>query len=241
MRAFQGPSRTELAGTIRGFSETVDGLARERDSLGPLLRGAAQTIRAVRTQSGRPLDQTLTALPPAFAASATGGLALQGIIDRLDPLAVELSPGMRQLAPLLSELRPLLRDARPVLDRAPGFVTELSGALRSGASASAPTATMLRLLDPTLVILRDGLLPFFRGRSRAGIPVYQQLPGFGASAGASMSPVRSMELAQAQRTGSGHAWHLYSASGSGFSGPPACSTLPDAIRIPISGLGLCRP
>ena len=241
MRAFQGPSRTELAGTIRGFSQTVDGIAQERDSLGPLLRAAAQTIAAVRTQSDRPLDQTLVALPTAFAESATGGVELRGIIDRLDPFAVDLTPGMRELAPLLTELRPLLHDARPVLARSPGFVTELSGALQSGASASPPTGTMLQLLDPTLVVLRDGLLPFFHGKTQGGLPVYQELPGFGASAGGSMSAVRSQELAQAGNTGAGHAWHLYTASGSGFSGPPACATYAPAIQAGLLSLGLCRP
>jgi ABC-type transporter Mla subunit MlaD len=239
MRALQGSGRRELTGAIRGFARTLDGLSRERDSLNPLLRGSAQTIEAMRTQADQPLDQTLVTLPPALVSAAAGGAALRSVLDELQPLAAELTPGMTELAPTLLAMRPVLEDARPLLDPTTRFVAELRAALSAGGGASAPASGVLHALDPTLEILRRGLLPFLHSKPRAGIPVYRRLAAVGASAGASMSGVRSPEVAKQLNTGPGHGWHFYTASLTGSSGSPSCATVPAAIRATISQLGLC--
>lgn len=241
MRAAQGPGRRELAGTIRGYSQTVAGLAHERDSLGPALEGADRTLRAIRTDGDRQLESTLRALPASLTSAASGGQALGAIVEHLEPLARDLQPAARELTPTLRAVRPLLRDSRGVLDATPAFVRTLRGTLRSAADAAPDTRRVLELLDPSLDVLRNELLPFMRSDSEAGIPIYQQLSGFGVSAGGSMSPVRSLEDAEAQRTGAGHAWHLFARSGLGVTGTPGCSTLAEPIRGPLAELELCIP
>jgi hypothetical protein len=133
----------------------------------------------------------------------------------------------------------VLEDARPVLERTAGFVRDLRTALSAGAAAAAPARSALQALDPTLEILRDGLLPFLRSKPSAGIPVYQRLAAVSASGGATMSAVRSPELAKELNTGPGHGWHHFTASLTGSSGHPTCSTLAEPIREAIRHLGLC--
>jgi ABC-type transporter Mla subunit MlaD len=241
MRALQGPSRRELAGVIHGFAATSAALATETGSFGPLLRSTAQTIRAMRVDNGQALDQTLVALPPALDSAAAGGSALYRIVDRLQPLAAQLTPAMSELTPTLAELRPVLADALSVLEPTTSFVAELRRTVTDAGAAAIPTRSVLDALDPTIGLLSDNLLPFLRSRARAGVPIYSQLAAVGASAGASMSGVRSPTVAQANNTGSGHGWHFYSAFLSGSSGRPTCSTVPASIMTVISQLGLCVP
>jgi ABC-type transporter Mla subunit MlaD len=239
MRALQGPGRHELQGAIGGFARTVDALAREQDSLGPLLRGTARTLHAVRVGADRPLDRTISALPAAFSAAASGGRSLEDIVARLEPLAAELRPGARELTPTLRALRPLLVRAREVLSPTPAFVRDLRDTLRSGAAATPATGRMLGLLDPTFEVLRDELLPFLRRDTKAGVPLYEQLSGVATSAGGSMAPVRTSAAAQAANAAPGHGWHYFARILGGATGTPACATVAEPIRAIMRNLGLC--
>ena len=63
-RAAQGTTRTELAGTIQGFSRTVDEVAeREEDQLIPIAQRANATMAALTVDGAQPLDDALVALP----------------------------------------------------------------------------------------------------------------------------------------------------------------------------------
>lgn len=239
MRALQGSTREELTGAIRGYARTVDGLAQERSSLGPLLRSSERTLRGFRVGADVPYEQTLAALPAALEQSASGGAALEGTVNRLEPLAADLQPGLRELGPVLVAARPVLAAARPVLAGTPGFVADLRATLGAGARATPPTRAALRRLDPTLDTLSSDLLPFLRSRPSGDIPVYRRLAAVAANAGATMSAVRSPEAAAGVKAGPGHGWHHFTASLSGSSGHPTCASVAAPLRPTLQSLGLC--
>ncbi len=173
-RAAQGPSRSELAGTVAGFADTVEAVEREQRSLAPVLRGARTTLSSINVDEGGAIDRLLSELPARLDATSAGGRALRTIIDELDPLAVDLRPGVRDLGPLLERLGPVLVRARPALRDLGPSVEGLRSALASGARSTPATRRLVAELQPTAELLNDSLVPALRRPSRYGIPVYRQ-------------------------------------------------------------------
>lgn len=173
-RAAQGPTRSELAGVVDGFARTVEGVQREEQSLAPVLRGARATLAAMNVDGDRALERTVAELPARLGGISAGARELRGVIDRLDPLSVDLRPGLERLAPTLARTRPLLSEARPVLRDLVPFARELRSAVDAGAESTPPTRRLLGEVRSTTSLLNDSLLPALTEPSRYGVPVYRQ-------------------------------------------------------------------
>ena len=123
-RAAQGTTRTELAGTIQGFSRTVDEVAEREEDLIPIAQRANATMAALTVDGAQPLDDALVALPKALRElEATAPIATD-LVDRLDRLAVAITPALPDLALASREAVPVLEDAIPVLIRAAPIIED---------------------------------------------------------------------------------------------------------------------
>lgn len=173
-RAALGPHRDELSGVVEGFADTMAAVQREEDSLTPILRGARDTLAAMNADAGAALEATLENLPGRLANIRDGSVALHGVIDRLDPLATDLRPGMAELQPALAETRSVLEPARPALRGAPELLRELRRAVEAGGDTTPRTRAFLREVDPLVDLLETSLLPALLEPTKLGIPTYRQ-------------------------------------------------------------------
>lgn len=150
-RAAQGPHRRELAGAIRGLSQTVDALAGERQHLLPLTRRLDRTAAALATDGGRPLDAGLAELPGTLAAVDRSAPALTAAVQRLSAFSSKLGTqgpravarALRATTPVLTTASPVLRDGTPVVHGARLIAARL-------ARAKGGLTTMFDTLRPTL-------------------------------------------------------------------------------------------
>ena len=243
-RAASGAHGTELAGAVAGLSHTFTALARERAQMVPLLRSAQRSFAAFDADSGAPLAATLAELPGVLGSLDRGGKALERIVARLDPLAVDLDPGLRSLAPTLAAALPLVRDARPALEAATPFVADVRAALAGGAGSTPPARRLMRTLTPTVNQLESSLLPALHAKTaRLHIPAYLSFVNlFGGGGGASRPFQTGKETTS---LGAGHymRFGLRFLTGVGFPLPP-CTLLAKAsptLAQQLSDAGECTP
>jgi len=243
-RAAAGAHETELAGAISGLSSTVSALASRQAELVPTLRSAAGTFSALDADSGRSLARTLSALPPALARLDTGARALDGIVDRLDPLAQELLPGLRGLAPTLERTLPLVRSLGPALTRATPLVADLRSALHAGAVATPRTVSVLHALQPTLTMLNGSLLPaLIAPTKKLGIPAYMSFINMFEGGGGASAPFQTGREPGAMGAGHFMRFGFRFMTGIGLPLPP-CTLLADAsakLAATLEAVGVCTP
>lgn len=244
-RAARGPGGSALSSAIRGAGRTMRAVARSEADLVPLLRASAPTFAAFDTDAGGPLDATLRALAPALSELDRGGLALARIVDRLQPLAAGLRPGLRELAPAIDELRPVLREARPVLRDAQPFVRDLRRALASGGQAAPAVRRLLMALEPSLKLADGSLLPALNANTTMGIPSYLQfLSLFQGGGGASRPFQTPQDGAPPENFGTGHFMRFGARFFTGAGFPEGrCSLLkanPEAARRAAEAK-VCKP
>jgi virulence factor Mce-like protein len=239
----QGAHGTELAGAIRGMSDTVRAFAARQNDLEPLIRHADRTAAALGTNSQVPFERALHALPGPLAELRNGGPQLVALIDRVNRLAISLRPVATELAPLLREGRPILRAAiGPTRDAAP-LVAKLRVVLSRVAAASGPVLEVVHTLTPGAKLLAGSVLPYMDRRSRLGMPGYLQLVSAFTGATGAERPYQT--LAQ-NPEGAGHLLRLgsyfdpKSTSGSPY---PSCAVIalinPKAAAA-LKAAGLCK-
>lgn len=204
-RAAQGRTGAELAGAVKGLSDTMDALAREEESLGPLIRGSDRTLAALNVDSGRALDRTIAELPARLEGLERGSRSLIRVVDQVDPFAVELRPGAAQLGPTLRRLRPLLAEARPVLRGAPPLVSELRRAIAAGGRSTPSAERLLAALQPSLDLLDESLLPALSAKTELGLPTYLQFLNLFQGGGGASRPFQTAAHGKGTEVlGSGH-------------------------------------
>lgn len=265
-RAAQGEHGDELRGVIRGLAATTESLARNERDLAPLLRQGDRTLDAINVDSGVALDAMLVEAPAALTRMATGGRELTRILDRLEPLSIDLRRALGEATPALRELRPLLRELRPIAAATPPLVDDLRLALANGARSAEPTRLLLTDLEPALVRLDDRVLPKLHESMRTAaepgrryslapdniapafdVPVYQMLlRGLGESASGGISAVITPEQSARipSTPGVGHAFRFGAQAffplGSAEGQPlPPCSSLAAEIQAVAQRFGLC--
>ncbi len=243
--ALQGPHGNELAGAIRGLSQTVGAVSSREQDLRPLLERANRTAAALDTGNGAPLDATLRALPGALREMVAGGGQLTNLVDKLDALAVALRPAALELAPTLRESRPIIRAATPVTRRAAPLIASLRVVLRRVAAASPNLTQVIQTAQPGIRILANSVVPYLHSRSRLGMPVYLQLVS--ALTGATGAQ-RPFENSQQNPEGAGHLLRLgaYGDPGStlGNLALPPCAVialLSPSVAGDLQAVGLCKP
>lgn len=173
-RAAQGTTRTELAGSIQGFSRTVDALAEREEDLIPLAQRANRTMAALTVDGAQPLDDALIALPQTLRElEATAPIATD-LVDRLDRLAVAVTPALPDLAAASREAVPVLEDAIPVLIRATPIIEDTRQLANRLGKAKGGLIEMFDLLPPTLSKF-DKALEVITSITVHGAPAYRQL------------------------------------------------------------------
>jgi ABC-type transporter Mla subunit MlaD len=244
-RALQGPHGTELAGAIRGMSDTVEAVAGREADLAPLVRRTSTTAAALAVDRGAPLDATLAALPGALRELADGRVQLTALVDRVDAAAVSLRPVARELAPTLRAGRPFLRDLAPVAKGAVPLVRDLRIVLGRAAGAAQPLRRLITTLHPGVRTLARSVLPYLGSKGPLGAPYTDQiLAAFGAGTGAQR---QYMTIAQNPQ-GAGHGLRagLYGDPETFPTGlvVPTCATIallsPD-VAAQLGSRGLCQP
>ena len=173
-RAAQGTTRTELAGTIQGFSRTVDAVAEREEDLIPIAQRANRTIAALTVDGAQPLDDALVALPGALRElEATAPIATD-LIDRLDRLAVAVTPALPDITLASREALPILEDAIPVLIRATPIIQDARQLATRLGKAKGGLVEMFELLVEPLKIF-DEALDIIVSITEHGAPAYRQL------------------------------------------------------------------
>jgi virulence factor Mce-like protein len=244
--AAEGPHGTELAGSIRGLSSTVNAFASRQRQLEPLVRQTAQTMAALSADGGVPLDQTLARFPSTLQALDSGSRALDGIVTRLDPLASQLEPGLHQLQPTLRAAEPLLLAATPVLRDAPPLLQRLRAALDAGAGATPAADALLTALRPSLTLLDSSLLPAMLAPSKKlGLPSYLSFINLFEGGGGASQPFQTpAEASLPGQMGVGHFMRFYFRFMTGVGWPlPPCTLLQKAnqqlAKLAAAG-GICQ-
>lgn len=150
-RAAQGPHREELVHGIQGLSETVDAVARERDSLIPLMRRLNSTATALDIDGGAALDAALAELPRTLQAVNDDAPALTDVLERLSGFAGDLGTSTpRAVSRSLSALTPVLTDATPVLRAGTPVVHDARLVATRLANAEGGLTTMFEVLAEPL-------------------------------------------------------------------------------------------
>ena len=209
VRALQGPSRSELAGAIRGAAETFEAVATKEAELIPLAQRLNRTAAAITVDEGVPLDAAIAALPGALAELRTTAPVLTTLVDRLDRLAVEAIPALppltaavRDATPLVARSIPLLEDATPLIARQRTITRRISKTARP--------LTKLIQNEGRLVaeVFGESILPVLFADGIHGVPTYRQVAQLFVAAGAVFRPYQT----EAQNPmGTGHVWnqHVY--------------------------------
>lgn len=173
-RAAQGSTRTELTGTIQGLSRTVDAVAEREEDLIPIAQRASRTMGALTVDGARPLDDALVALPRALRELETTAPIATDLVDRLDRLAVAITPAFPELALASREAVPVLKHAIPVLLRATPVIEDARRLATRLGKAKGGLTTMFDLLPPTLSRF-DEALEVITQITAHGAPAYRQL------------------------------------------------------------------
>ncbi|MFN2611803.1 MAG: MlaD family protein [Solirubrobacterales bacterium] len=243
-RALTGPDGIELAGTVRGLSDTVDDLAANERQLVPLAGRADRTLAALETGAGAPLDRSLQQLPGALEQLRRTGPSLGRTIRALGTLARNARPALPELKRALKDLAPLLDRANPVLAEARPLIAELRIVLARLTQAAPALRSVITQLGPGVHTLNSSLLPFLTSDSRLGVPTYLQLlSAFTSGTGA----LAAYQTAAQNPLGEGHLIRLGAyLDPAGFSktGIPSCTAvaaLDPNVATELQALGLCQP
>ncbi len=175
-RAAQGSTRTELAGAIQGFARTVDAVAEREEELIPLARRASATAGALTTEGAVPLDQALVVLPGALRELRETAPVVEGLVDRLDRLAVAITPALPDLALAAREAVPIIERALPVLVRATPLIRDTRLLATRLGEAKDGLLEMFGLLPEPLTRF-DEAFEVINMDTRWGAPAYLQLLG----------------------------------------------------------------
>lgn len=175
-RAAQGSTRTELAGTIEGFSKTVDAVAEREEDLIPLAQRTSATMSALTVDGAQPLDQALAVLPSALREFEATAPVATALVDRLDRFAVAVTPALDDLALAAQESLPVLERAIPVLRDATPILEDTRQLTRRLGRAKPGLLKMFRLLPEPLELF-DEALEVINSETVHGAPAYRQLLG----------------------------------------------------------------
>jgi hypothetical protein len=184
-QAARGADRDGLRRAVAGFARVARTVGTQRADLVPLAEGMRRTAAAAAQPA---LDADLRALPPALEDVRSGADAASRVLDRLDPLARDLRPGIDRLAPTLAAVRPLARAATPVLRGTGPLLEDARSALADGARGAPGARRLLRAIDPTLRILSGTLLDALERRTALGTPAYLSFLGLFAGGGGASRP-----------------------------------------------------
>ena len=171
----RGQQADDLTSLVRSTARTLAGLGQDDRRLSDLVSAANQTFAATAAQATA-LGTWLNESPATLDVTRTTLTQLDHTITLLDPLADRLQPGARALAPAVLAARPAVASANALLTSARPLLHNLPAAMRSLRSAADYGRPLLSALDPTVLRLRDALLPYLARRdSDTGLRIYQSI------------------------------------------------------------------
>jgi hypothetical protein len=195
----------ELLGAIRGLAATSSAVAEREGDLVPLVRGVSRTSAGLGVDSGAPLDAALAELPAALRELEATAPSLTATIDRLDRLAVAITPGLPDLALAARELTPVLKRAIPVLQRATPLIRNARLIAKRLGKARSGLVKMFELLPEPLTLFEPAL-EVINSETVHGAPAVTQLVagGFTSFDGS----FRAYQTAQQNPNAPGHALRI---------------------------------
>ncbi len=173
-RAAQGTTRTELEGTIQGLSRTVDEVAEKEADLVPLAQRTTATAAALTVDGAQPLDATLAVLPDALRELRETAPVATDLVDRLDRLAVAITPALPNLALAARDTVPVLERAIPVLRRSTPLIRDTRQLATRLGKAKSGLLQMFELLPAPLKRFGEAF-DVINSTTVHGAPAYRQL------------------------------------------------------------------
>jgi phospholipid/cholesterol/gamma-HCH transport system substrate-binding protein len=179
-RAMLGERPADLSRAVRGTSQLLTGLARDRRQLADLVTSFERTMAAFgdrapdlrRTVSG--LDATLVAADPALDA-------VSGALAPTRALAAAMRPGVRDLPATITQATPWLTQTTRLLgaDELGGLSGDLEGAVTAAARGAGTLRTLTTRLDQLNDCLLRKLLPVSEQAVvdpplTTGVPVWEE-------------------------------------------------------------------
>lgn len=164
MRAMRGQNPgKDLPALVRSGARTLDALGRDEAALAGLLDGAETTVGVFAARRAD-LAAMLREAPSAMREARTTMTRVRGTLDVLDPVAAELRPGVRRLDEASPPARAALAEISRLTPTALPALRDLRPALSDLRGASEQGSPFLRDLGPTLVRMRDEVVPFLDKR-----------------------------------------------------------------------------
>jgi ABC-type transporter Mla subunit MlaD len=186
--AARGPGRSSLATAVRSFAGVASAAARQSPSVSEGVQSSSRTLGAVGVDAGRPIGQTLAALPGTAARLRSGAGAASALVSQLSALVPRLQPGVRRLAPAIAQVRPLLRSATPVLRAWLPLLGDAHVAVTGALHGAAPALQAIGAMRPTLAMFQNTLLGALEQRTNLGDPAYLAFLGLFAGGGGASRP-----------------------------------------------------
>jgi phospholipid/cholesterol/gamma-HCH transport system substrate-binding protein len=159
MQALRGTQTGDLGTLVHGANRALGALARESENLGGAVDNGAVALGATAAQSAS-LAQFVRNAPGALREIRATRPALTQTLDRLDPAADALRPGVRELGPtarqtttVLRSLDRMLADTRPAVRALPPTARSLKRAAKAG-------VPLMERFDPTLVRMDKNIIPW---------------------------------------------------------------------------------
>ena len=155
--------RANLPALLESTSRLAGRLDDRSSELTDLLAQLDETLAAVASDDGRPLRDSLRALPGTLQETRSGLSALDAPLADLEASMTSLRPGARALAESVPDLRGFLRESVQPLQAVPGVAKQASPAVTELATImkdARPLAPQIvRALDDAAVFLL-GLSPY---------------------------------------------------------------------------------
>jgi ABC-type transporter Mla subunit MlaD len=186
--AARGTHAVELRSAVGSLSRVASAMAEQAPALGSSLGDSSRTAAALDTAAGRPLAETLDALPGTAEDLRTGADATTAIIAQAARLIPHLQPGVRQLEPTLTRVRPLLRRASVVTSALGPVLADAQRAIAGASRSAAPARAAIAALQPTLGIFQRTLLTALEQPTDLGDPAYLAFLGLFAGGGGASRP-----------------------------------------------------
>lgn len=160
VQALRGTQKgKDLSGLVDTAATSLRALSADEEALGGLIDHAS-TVVGVTAARRADLGAMLQRAPATMQETRKTLGRLRTTLDVLDPIAEDLRPGLRSAAPAVDRATGTLRALSRVSPSAISALRDLRPALVNLSSASRAGVPAVDRLDPTVVRLRDEILPF---------------------------------------------------------------------------------
>jgi phospholipid/cholesterol/gamma-HCH transport system substrate-binding protein len=159
-QATLGVEPHDLSKLILGLQRTTEGLGRNEEQLKDLITSFNRTMAAFASESGN-LQSTIRLLPPTLQKANTAFDALNAAFPPTRAFALELIPGVEQTPATIDAAYPWIAQTEKLLSPSElgGLVQELRPTIKSLASVTDATLTLLPKVDLTNRCVTDVILP----------------------------------------------------------------------------------